>query len=295
MSKICWLGFSLLFVLTRGVMAQVTIELDDEVRAKCLEILRGGLKGNEFWPAMHAAEGLSKNGLGAEVTTYLEPKLPQETDDQRRCGLARELVRAGDTSKTKIMVDILAGKDPHGHVHACESLYKVFQTGDAALLRQAMEKKDKPLLAIMAAAALARSGDAGALMVLRDYVRHEDAMIARTAAWVLARVGNAHDIPELRLSKQRFADPLTLAYFEHALAALGDSNAAVALVANLRHPDPAVRTYACEFAPDARAILARDRLIELLNDSTLDIRIRAADALLRLSRPVDKPRSAMKE
>jgi sialidase-1 len=67
------------------------------------------------------------------------------------------------------------------------------------------------------------------------------------------------------------------------------------LVANLSHADPAVRTYACEFAPDARAVLARDRLIDLLDDSTLDVRIRAADALLRLSRPVDKEQSAMKE
>jgi sialidase-1 len=158
-----------------------------------------------------------------------------------------------------------------------------------------MKAKDKPLLVIMAAAALARGGEPEAFALLRDYVRHQDAMVARTAAWVLGRVGNAQDIPELRLSSRRFEDPLTVAYFEHAMAALGDANAVVALVANLRHSDPAVRTYACEFAPDARALLARDRLIELLDDSVQDIRIRAADALLRLSRPVDKERSAVKE
>jgi sialidase-1 len=281
--------------LATTLRGQTPIDLDNEVRRKCVAILRGGLLSDEFWPSMHAAEGLSVNGMGAEVVKVLEPKLPQESDDQRRCGLARELVRAGDLSKTKVLVEVLASKDPYGHVHACESLYKVFQVGDADALRRAMTQKEQPLLAIMAAAALARADEKPPLGVLRDYVRHEDAMIARTAAWVLARVGSAQDIPELRLSRQRFSDPLTLAYFEHAMAALGDSNAVVALVANLSHADPAVRTYACEFAPDAQAALGRDRLIELLNDSNLDIRIRAADALLRLSRPMDKQQSSVKE
>jgi sialidase-1 len=282
-----WCAAAGMILVVQMLQAQ-TITLDAELQSRCQEILRGGLKSEEFWPSMHAAEGLSKNGFAPEVVKHLEPKLEPEKDAQHRCGLARELIRAGDTSKVSILVEVLASSDSYGHVHACESLYKVFQIGDPKLLRQAMASKDKPLLAIMAAAALSRTGDTAALSSLRDYVRHDDALVARTAAWVLGRVGNRQDIPELQLSGRRFMDPLTKAYFEHSIAALGDPNAVVALVANLKHADPAVRTYACEFAPDARAALGRDRLVELLDDPLLDIRIRAADALLRLSRPVDK-------
>ena len=281
-------GVSLLFVVSAGVPlhgAEMVIELDDATRRECLTVLRSGLQSDEFWPAMHAAEGLSQAGLGSEVRSVLEPKLTVEIDAQRRCGLARELVRAGDLTKVKILVEVLTSKDPSGHIHACESLYKVFEIGDETRMRQAMAAKDKPIQAIMAAAALARRGDSSVLKILRDYVRHEEANIARTAAWALARVGSPQDIPELRSGSQRFNDPLTRAYFEHAMAALRDPNSVVALVANLNHPDAAVRTHACEFAADARAVLGRDRLIELLQDSILDVRIRAADALLRLSQP----------
>ena len=35
------------------------------------------------------------------------------------------------------MLNILAGDDPHGHVHAAESLYKVAEIGDGSALRKA--------------------------------------------------------------------------------------------------------------------------------------------------------------
>src|SRR5690242_10317620 len=72
------------------------LDLDEAARARCLAVLRAGLGSDEFWPAMHAAEALTLEGLGAEVRASLAARLPGETDDQRRCGLARELVRAGD-------------------------------------------------------------------------------------------------------------------------------------------------------------------------------------------------------
>ncbi len=58
-----------------------------------------------------------------------------------------------------------------------------------------------------------------------------------------------------------------------------------ALIRNLGHVDPAVRVFAAEFAADARAMEARDTLVRLLDDSTLDVRIRAAQSLLQLERP----------
>jgi sialidase-1 len=261
------------------------LDLDEATRARCLAALRAGLGSDEFWPAMHAAEALSLDGHGDEVRAALAPKLPMETDDQRLCGLARELVRAGDLSRTRVLLDVLAKPDPHGHVHASESLFKVWQVGDGALLRRAFAKDGPPKLTIMAAAALARWGHREAFAKLRALVQDKDGETARTAAWVLARTGDRGDLDALRSGAKRFDEPLTRAYFEHALAALGDEEGLNALVRNLGHDDPSVRVYAAEFAPDARAVGAKEALIKLLDDPVLDVRLRAAQALLQLAKP----------
>lgn len=276
---------SLISGTTSTVSAAETITLDESTRERCLSILRSSVNSSEFWPAMHAAEALTQAGFPEETRRAIMPRLPVEVDDQRRCGLARELVRAGDLAHTQIMLDVLAGANPHGHTHACESLYKVWQIGDGAQLRKTLARFDQPKTGLMAAAALARWGNAEALRVIRAHVGDADGETAKISAWILARVGDKSDIPALREGAKRFTEPLTKAYFEHALACLGDAVGMTALVQNLRHPDTAVRTYACEFAPDARAIPAEKKLIALLDDDGLDVRIRAAQALLLLSQP----------
>ena len=266
-------------------------ELDEGTRGRCLAVLRAGLGSGEFWPGMHAAEALSLAGFGDEVRAAIAPRLPAETDDQRRCGLARELVRAGDLASTRVLLDVLAKADPHGHVHACESLFKVWQVGDGALLRRALAGAEKPSLEIMAAAALARWGNPEALGSIRKTVTANDGETARIAAWVLARTGDRSDLAALRAGARRFDDPPTRAYFEHAMAALGDPEGRDALVRNLAHADPMVRVYAAEFAPEARAVEANGPLVRLLDDPVLDVRVRAAEVLLLLAKPEPPPSS----
>ncbi|MEO6809984.1 MAG: exo-alpha-sialidase [Isosphaeraceae bacterium] len=267
------------------------INLDDATRARCLKVLRDGLASDEFWPSMHAAEGLSNNGQGAEVRALLEPKLPKETDDQHRCGLAREIVRSGDLAAAQVLLDVLASKNPYGHVHACESLFKVNEIGNGALLKHALAKNDSPRLAIMAAAALSRWGNPEALSLLRKYVKDQDGETAKLAAWVLARTGDQGDLPALKAGAERFEEPLTRAYFEHARAVLGDPDGLKTLIKNLSDNDAGVRTSALEFAPEARAVEGQDALIKLLDDPTLDARVRAASALLELAKPGPSPRN----
>lgn len=262
------------------------LELDEATRTRCLAELRAGLnlEGDDFWAGMHAAEGLSRAGFGAEVRKALPARLETETDDQRRCGLARELVRAGDLAYVRVLLGVLEKRDPYGHVHACESLFKVREIGDGRSVRRALES-DQPRLAIMAAAALTRWGHRGGLERLRQFVRADDAEAARTAGWVLARVGGPADLAALRDGLRRFDDPLTRAYFEHALAALGDAEGRAALVRNLGHADPMVRANAAELAQEARPIGARSVLIARLDDPARDVRIRVADLLLALAGP----------
>lgn len=273
------------------------IALDPEIRARCLDVLRHGLRAEEFWPSIHAAEALTLAGAGDEVVAFLEPRLPAERDDQRRCGIARELVRAGRREFVDVLLGILAGSDPYGHVHAAESLYKVGELGDSRALRRAFAQSEpqsgerpagEPInlrLRLMAAAALGRAGDPDAMAALRRALHHSDPAVYHLAAWVLGRIGDARDIAALRKNVARAPDALTRAYQEHALAALDDSAGLEALAANLNSPNPAVRTYAATFAGDARATTVAPQLIGLLDDETLDVRIRAAQSLLVLAQP----------
>jgi sialidase-1 len=270
-----------------------TITLSDTLRQRCLTVLREGLRCDEFWPAMHAAEALTLAGRGDEVREFLPDKLQAEEDAQRRCGLARELVRAGDRSQTAVLLEVLADDDPYGHTHAAESLFKVGEVGDGRLLGAAMRREENPKLQIMAAAALARSGNRAAMSLVREHVQRPDAEVSRTAAWVLTQIGDASDVPALRAGWERFEDPLTRCYFSNALAVLGDEEGRKSLRANLVHSDPAVRTYAANFAGDARAVETVEVLTRLLDDPATDVRIRAAQSLLTLAQapPPDSAKS----
>lgn len=259
------------------------IKLSPETEKQCLEVLREAINSDEFWPSMHAAEALTLAGKGDEVRQIIEPKLKTEKDDQQRCGLARELVRAGDRSKAAIMFQILAGKDTHGHVHACESLYKVNELGDGILIREAM-KSDNPKKAMMAAALLCRWGNPEAYKVVRKYLQDDDVSIAATAAWIIARVGDKSDIPALKANLKRTDDPFTRAYFETALAMHGDPEGLAAVKANLSSDNAAVKTYSAIFAGEAGAANLKEKLIKQLKDENLDARIRAAQALIVLAK-----------
>lgn len=274
------------FLLTLVTHAEAEpIQLDPATRERCLEILRQGLHGEDFWPSIHAAEGLSLGGHGAEVIAFLKPKLPLEKDDQRRCGLARELVRAGEPQQAKLMLKILAGDDSYGHVHAAESLYKVNQIGDGKALRAALKQQENAALQLMAAGALARQGNAQAMQILRDRLLDDDPAVFRVAAWILGRIGDASDVPRIREQLSRCPDELTRAYLEHSLAALSDAVGRKALARNLTSKDPAVRTYAATFAGDAHATELAPQLKKILDDPHPDARIRAAQSLLVLASP----------
>ncbi len=260
------------------------LELSAETEARCLEVLRQGLKSDEFWPSMHAAEALTLAGHGEEVRAALEPRLATETDDRQRCGLAREIVRAGNVSRVDVLLEVLAKDDAYGHVHAAESLYKVGQIGDGRRLRAALAREESPPLQLMAAAALGRRGSPIAMQLVRRKLADEDLDVSRIAAWVLARLGDASDIGPLRENLGRVETPLARCFFECALAALGDAAGREALVRNLTAEDPALRTFAATFAGELGMRAAADQLIEMLDDPAEDVRIRAAQSLLVLKK-----------
>ena len=275
----------LLCLLFMNGCASGRIKLDASTNKLCLKVLREGLRSDEFWPSIHAAEGLTLGGYGREVRAHLEPKLKTEKDDQHRCGLARELVRAGDKDKLKIMIGILEGEKDHGHVHAAESLYKVGGAGKTKPMRAAFSQNKNIRLRLMAAAAMAKAGDAKAMAFLRERMRNEkDPKLYTVAAWILGRIGAKSDIALIRSRLGNASDALSKAYLNHAMAALGDPQGQAALTSNMGSDAPGIRVFAAVFASDAGMGEVKPQLIKLLRDDTLDVRIRAAQSLLVLSR-----------
>ena len=93
-------------------------------------------------PPHERAEALTLAGYGKDVLGALAKR--SEADDQKRCGLAREAVRAGDRTKLAVLFEVLAKPGSDGHAHAAESLFKLAEVGDGAKLRAALARDDDP-------------------------------------------------------------------------------------------------------------------------------------------------------
>ncbi len=266
------------------------VELDEALRERCLVVLRAGMAKHEeaFWPAMHAAEALSLAGYGAEVRVALPSLLAVEKDAQKRCGLAREMVRAGEPKWVQLLVDVLKEVDSYAHVHAAESLFKLGWRDDEMLLRGLLKEGGDRRLGVMAAAALARGADAEGLAYLRQTLEQApEADVFFLAAWALGQVGSEEDVGPLLARMKDVPDAWLRSFFEHALARLGVGEGQEALLRNLVAEDARLRAYAAEAAGPIRLVAAWEALVEMLDDEDLDARIRAAQSLLLLS---EKPK-----
>ncbi len=258
-------------------------ELSPKMRELCLTVLREALTGPEFWPAMHAAEALTIAGSGNEVVPLLEARLLTDDDPQHRCGLAREIARTGKRDPLGILWKTLADPNSSGRVHAAESLYKIAEVGDGKLLRSLMNDKSNPKLSIMCAAALGRAGSPQAMERVRSYLKSDDPELRKLAAWALGLLGSARDISAIQSLSDSEQEPITKSFFVNAMACLGDEQALQALARNIDSEDPAIRTYAADFAAFARHVDAVKE--QRLADSNVDVRIRTAQALLSFSLP----------
>jgi len=279
---------SLMFVRGDEPNRQQPARIAPDIRERCLVTLRKGIKSDEFWPAMHAAEALALAGAGSEVIAELRDRLPLEQSDQRRCGLARELVRAGDRGRLPVLFQILDDATSTGRVHAAESLYKLAESGDGKSLRAAFEQEKNPQLRLMAAAALARAGHADALTALREQLGSQDRQVRNTVAFALARLGEESDVQPLSNALDRETDAASRAILAGALACLGNARGRDELDLNLNSSDASVRTMAADFAGYSRCVECQSKLVGLLDDSTLDVRVRAAQSLIALSLPAPK-------
>ena len=288
-SAACCLSVLLSSIAMSGLShAEEPPKLAPEVLERCLGILREGIKSDEFWPAMHAAEALTLAGHADEVISALRDRLPAERDDQRRCGLARELARAGDRSTLPILLDILSDPESTGRVHAAESLFKLGEAGDMKQLRAAFEQTEHPQLQLWAAAALAKTGQTDALALVRRQLQSTDGPTRTTVAFALSQVGGPPDIEPLLKAFDSETDTVPRTFLVNALANLGHARGHQELIRNLDSADATVRTVAAEAAGHARCFDCQAKLLQFLDNSTLDTRVRASQSLLVLSLPATK-------
>ena len=145
----------------------------------------------------------------------------------------------------------------------------------------------------MAAAALAKAGDAAALTFLRNQLQSQDRLVRNTVAFALARLGGEPDVQPLLSALDRETDVMSRAMLAGALASLGNARGSEELSRNLNSPDAAVRAISAELAGHSRLFDCQAKLVRLLDDSTLDVQIRAAQSLIVMSLPAT-PRPATK-
>ena len=124
--------------------------------------------------------------------------------------------------------------------------------------------------------------------LLRERLRSDDRPVRNTVAFALARLGGDRDIEPLLNALDSETDVLSRAILVNALASLGNARGRDELGRNLDSVDAAVRTASAECAGYSRCFEYQAKLIRLLDDSTLDARVRAAQSLIALSLPAAK-------
>ena len=227
------LSFGTLLAHTQQRLA--TVPLAPAVEVQCVEVLRSALKSGEFWPSMHAAEALTLAGKTDEVRATLAPLLPKERDDQRRCGLARELrapaiaINWQSWNKSwQMAFRRVACMRPRASTNWARLV--------AAIICAAHEQGANRPLQLWATAALAQSGDKTCLAELRAALRSDQAANRSTAAFALARLGDSDDVEPLASALATETDPVTRVMLAGALACRGHEGGRAELGASSKAP-----------------------------------------------------------
>ena len=155
-------------------------------------------------------------------------------------------------------------------------------------LRAAFEQTKHPQLQLWAAAALAKTGQTDALALVRRQLQSTDGPTRTTVAFALSQVGGPPDIEPLLKAFDSETDTVPRAFLVNALANLGHPRGHQELIRNLDSADATVRTVAAEAAGHARCFDCQAKLLQFLDNSTLDTRVRAAQSLFVLSLPARK-------
>ena len=259
--------------------------------ARCMELLREGLHGKEFWASIYSAEALVREEYSFEVTPLFRSRIEQESDDRRRAAYATVLVRAGYREALVMLQDLLLSNDPETKILAAQGMFRSADVADVSLLEEAMTQTQNNRLSLYAAAALALARDAKTLNIIRRGLESSDAAARYVAADIIAVLGAAEDdMDALLQNREQTSSEFERFYVLRALAIFGHDPSRQELTAMLEHSDPTIRARAAFVMGEAWIVEQSDRLYALLDDPAMEVRVRAAQALLILSSPVSPER-----
>ncbi len=260
--------------------------LTGNTHQQCLNVLREGVKGDEFWPSIHAAEALIKEDYAFEATPLLTTRMGAERDRRKIAGYARALATTDYNQSVVALQDILLSDDLEARILAAEAMFRTGIIGDPVILEQLTDPSINGRLRVFAAAALTVSDLADMREVIREALRGNDPAARYIAADVIPIVGTLEDdVPTLIDKKDLANSDFENLYFVRALAMFGLANARKELLSFLKHPDPTIRSRAAFAIAEAWYVESSNQLLPLLEDPALSVRVRAAQALLTLANP----------
>ncbi|MFA5687989.1 MAG: HEAT repeat domain-containing protein, partial [Kiritimatiellales bacterium] len=231
-----------------------------EIRSDAVNVLQTELRQAEQWQKVHAAEALLKLGYIAGVEDeFLKELSLYENQPQYRIGIWRVLVRTAVTPREqqqwieKIKTVLLDSSAPD-RMHAAETLGKLnirLNEQEKALTEEYAQQMQDPFACWL----LAQHGSAAGVQQLEQLQQSDDPVTAFRAGFCLEQL-------------EKISSGTTR---EDAVTALADSNDAKKTAA----------AYALGSLgmPEDRALL-----LPLLSDFSADVRIAAAESLLRLER-----------
>ena len=256
------------------------------VHQRCLEVLREGLNSDEFWPSIHAAESLIKAEYAFEARPILLKGIENERDNRRIAGYARALIPTDHNLAIISLQDILLSNDIEARILAAEAMFKTATVGDPTILEQALAEQNNGRLRVFAAAALTVTDRGDLKSIVREALQGDDPAARYIAADVIPVIGNLEDdLPILIDKKDLTSSDFENLHFVRAMAIFGAESARNELVSYLRHPDATIRSRAAFAIAETWHVEQSTKLISMLEDPSLAVRVRAAQALMTLANP----------
>lgn len=251
---------------------------------KSLEILRQGLHSDEFWPSIHAAEALIDAGYGFEVTPVLYNKLESEGYDVYRASIAKALIKDNEQEGIVILQDIMLRDDQSAQLESVKGLFYEATVADTAIVGKLTRSTQNQEIRLYAQALLHITEKQKNVDQIRTALSDQDPTLRIAAANILAFIGSSEqDTTQLETNLIAANTELEQFHMLRALAMLDHTSSRERLPQLTRSNDLSVRSGAAYAIAEAWIVDQVDTIYPLLDDPSLAVRVRAAQALLTLN------------
>ena len=251
---------------------------------KSLQILREGLHSDEFWPSMYAAEAMIDAGYEFEVTPVLYEKLEKEQEEVYVASIAKTLVRSDKQDGLILLQDIILGNDERAQLAAMKGLFYEGTVADTAIVGTLMRSTGNQELKLYALALLHITENQEHLDEIRAALSTPDPAIRIATADILSYIGSSEqDTTQLESYLSQAASETEQFHMLRSLSMLDHTSSRAYMPQLTKSDDPTVRADASFAIAEAWIVEHVDALYPLLEDPSLSVRVRAAQALLTLN------------